>query len=666
MAKRTKKKENSEIIVEAPLENVPVEQEFVEVETPVDETLSTEPVTEGDIDLSYLLESNAETFEPEDLVQIEVDAFPNLAKDMDEDKLNEIMENVAKGYEDDFGSLTDFFERRKAYKKLIEMEYEQKNFPWDNAANIKLPVIATAVTNFASRATSNLITSKMVQGYPLNTIDPYSVEAANRAAKHMNYTLNFKMTDFYPSMYKTFILLPSDGFAIRKTYFDSIRKRVYSNHVLPTDFIINYGTVDFDKSRRFTHCIDMNPNEVYEKMLQGLYIEDKDILTPASTDDRDQYGQDSTVGNIGDDKTIGAMHIKETYTYIKLDDSEIEQPVIITWDYESKKCLRIIKRFIPSLNKVLNPFTWYTFISNPESIFGKGFGELLFGAASAMNDGFNMLMNQGTLSTTIAGFVAKNSQISRGVISAQMNTFKEVDVKPGTKLSDNIMPFQFQTPSQVMLSLIEFLHNYLDRFTSVTDIMTGAAPKSDTTATASMNAIQQGSILFTSLQKQLLIPLQNEIQNIQDLNILYMDPTDEYITMGATGPMANQVSTDDYKRTKFRLTCDPTIISQQQALQKADYLTQTVMMNPFLAQNPQALKLVMTQRLNAIDADEYIKEELITILNNSVEQAQAQQDQLMQNQMSMNAQGEQMANEVATIDQQIAELEGGQAVAANE
>jgi len=81
----------------------------------------------------------------------------NIAEDLDQKTLDAIGKSIKEGYETDVRSRSDWEDRNESYLKLATQVKEDKNTPWPGAANIKYPLLSTAIQAFASRAYPALI-----------------------------------------------------------------------------------------------------------------------------------------------------------------------------------------------------------------------------------------------------------------------------------------------------------------------------------------------------------------------------------------------------------------------------------------------------------------------------------------------------------------------------
>ena len=91
-------------------------------------------------------------------------------------------------------------------------------------------------------------------------------------------------------------------------------------------------------------------------------------------------------------------------------------------------------------------------------------------------------------------------------------------------------------------------------------------------------------------------------------------------------PEAMKIARNDYLEPFDVIpVADPNVISQSQLVGKAQMLAQVVSQNPFLAQNPEALKIVMQRQLEAVDEKPFVINQLAQLLDQQVQQLQQQQ-----------------------------------------
>ena len=83
----------------------------------------------------------------------------NVAKDLDDEDLIAIGKDAVLGYENDLASRQPWEDDLKTWTELALQIASKKTFPWNGAANIKYPLLATAAMQFAARAYPTLVPS---------------------------------------------------------------------------------------------------------------------------------------------------------------------------------------------------------------------------------------------------------------------------------------------------------------------------------------------------------------------------------------------------------------------------------------------------------------------------------------------------------------------------
>ena len=181
----------------------------------------------------------------------------NLAEDIDEKKLAEILSDAETGYKEDKESRKEWETRQDMYMDLALQVVESKNTPWANAANVKYPLITTATMQFGARAYPGLIPGPQIIKGRVSGFDPtgQKTQAAERIGKHMSYQLIEEMDDWEEGMDKLCISIPITGCMFKKTWFSSSRQKNVSELVYPKNLVVNYWT------------------ENLKTALNGLYLE---------------------------------------------------------------------------------------------------------------------------------------------------------------------------------------------------------------------------------------------------------------------------------------------------------------------------------------------------------------------------------------------------------
>ena len=485
----------------------------------------------------------------EDLIGV-----PNIASKLDDTILQEIGMNVDKGYDIDYESLEPWRAKNKDAVQLAEQVWEKKSFPFENAANVKYPLISTAAIQFAARAMPEFIKGTDIVRAVVIGEDPEGIKAdrAQRISEHMSYQCVNEMEEWEEDTDKLLTYIPIVGTAFKKTFFSKGMGRNVSEFKKATDVIINYWAKSMSTAPRITETFTLYPNEIEERIRSGVF-KNWDYGTPTkSKDEREVNTQDPDQEHV----------FYEQHTSIDLDKDGYKEPYIVTYHKDTQKVVRMVARFSQAsisygmkyrIAKIVPDeyYTKFSFIPNVSgSIYDTGFGGLLAPINSTINTLINQLIDSGTLYNLNAGFLGKGIQLGRGrgggVLEFQPGEWKTLNFT-GDDLRKHIVPLPVKEPSQVLFSLLGFMVNAGDRLSSVTEILTGEQSNEAERPTTTLARIEQGLKVFTAIHKRLYRAFKGEYKKMFKLNSVYLNPR-TYFTILDT-PKA--VAREDYDASNF-------------------------------------------------------------------------------------------------------------------
>ena len=216
----------------------------------------------------------------------------NIAEDLSEQELHKIGKEALAGYERDEDSRWEWMSRNDKWIKLASQVVEHKSYPWENASNVKYPLVTLAAIQFHARAYPALVPSgsDIVRGRVIGFDDTgEKAEKAIRIGKHMTYQLMEKMEDWEEDMDKALIQLPIIGCGFKKTYYSPTLGRNVSEFVSAKDLVIDYWAKNLEDAQRKTHILNMSENEVIERIRGGLY---RDVTLEKRNDYSDSVSDD--------------------------------------------------------------------------------------------------------------------------------------------------------------------------------------------------------------------------------------------------------------------------------------------------------------------------------------------------------------------------------------
>jgi chaperonin GroES len=536
----------------------------------------------------------------------------NLALSLKKEELTEIGNTVVKEYKADVESRVDFDKRRAGWVKLFSGMRDPKDFPWPNASNTHLPLLSTACLQFQSRAYEALLPSKEIAKC-LST-DGKTKDAAERAAKYLNYQLSYGMEEWEEDMDALLMYLPIMGSCYKKTYYDPILKRPVSKMLGVDEFVTPYKCKRLEDAPRKTHIIWMSINDIKKRMDAGIFLKDTEIpmepVSDAMNTPMPEYRQEVDKSNNQSEPLITYQDkrpILEQHRLLDLNYSVIsgkfekkdgiQRPYVVWVDLESERVMRIIPlEYVDALGniKVMEYFTAYPFIPNPESHYAFGFGHLIDHINEAADSILNQLIDAGTLSNVRGGFVRKRSGVKRGKVNFEMGVFHEVDTM-SDDIRKDLFPIDFKPPSNVLFTLLGLLQTYVKDLTTTADWMSGQLPPSDTAATTMLAVIEQGLKVFSTIQKRCHRALKRELKKIFILNSVYMDEAVYFTVQDST---AREIRTLQSGKADFANqidvmpVSDPNITSRAERLIKSQQALANVRQSPLTANDLEAQYIV--------------------------------------------------------------------------
>lgn len=518
------------------------------------------------------------------------DNLVNLLRDTPEgkSKLAEIGVQVYRGYEIDEDSRDEWKRTVDEAMKIAKQTTETKNHPWSGASNIKYPLITDAAIDYASRTLPEIIQNEKVVKCATVGMDPDSEKylRAERISRFMSYQLIQESTDWEDSVDKLLQMLPVLGTVFMKTYYNTLEKKNVSEICVPDKIVVNYDTKSLQSARRVTHILTLYTNDILERQRRGLFDDDIDIKT-----------LNPEAGNEEDEDP--PLELLEQHCWLDLDDDGYKEPYIVTVHKESKQVLRIVQR-IKDVEKnsdgeicCIYPekyFTDFHFIRSPDGgFYSMGFGSLLLPLNSAINTLINQLIDSGTLNNSQGGFLGRGLRLKNGEFRIKMGEWKVLDAASGTDIKNNIYPMPTKEPSQTLFNLLGMLVKVGKELSSTTDAMSGQGPGQNVSSSVQNSLIEQGTKVFTAINKRLYRGLK-EVYTLQyDLNCKYVDPTHYQEVLN--DPLADAKADFDLHSTGVHPVADPTISSMNQRMMRAQ------MVQGLRTADPHALDVFMLQSL---------------------------------------------------------------------
>lgn len=470
----------------------------------------------------------------------------NLMDQLDPEQIAEIEDQVYDGFLADVQSRIDWEKQVKEWTKLAMQVVENKSFPWQNAANVKYPLLSTAAIQFSARAYPSLVPGNgQIVGARIMGFDPKGKKTAiaKLVTKDMSAQILFQMDGWEDEMDQLLITEAIVGCAFKKTYWDQQDEKVCSEFVHPLDLYVDYYTKSLEKAERITQVYTMSENMVREYENAELFDCGDDENHLGAPKDLEDIGTRQLVyrTNSTDSGDTAALPylILEQHGYYDLDGDGYKEPYIFFLEYGNKKLLRMVSRWDSKSVKTnakdevirikpIQQFTKFSFIKSPDGgFYDVGFGLLLGSLNKTADTLINQMLDAGTLRNLQSGFIGKGLRIGgNGRLALGPGEWKEVNVS-GATIKDNIFPLPLGEPSEVLFKLLGMIIESGNKLASVAEIFTGKMPGQNTPATTTMETVEQGMKLFTAIYKRNFRAMDSEFKKIYRLNEIYR--TDEEI-----------------------------------------------------------------------------------------------------------------------------------------
>lgn len=514
----------------------------------------------------------------------EIVKCPNLAEELSDHDLTLIGNAVWDEWQIDSVSRMEWENRTADAMKLAMQVMEEKTFPWENASNVKFPVVTLAALQYQARAYPSLIPGPDVVKCRVIGPDPdlQKQAKADRIAEYMSFQVLEEDECWEENMDKVLISQAIVGCAFKKSYFDPAIQHNVSEHVLAKDLYIPYFAKSLEKASRLTQVLYFSKNDLIEKERLGLFCKYKSVINPNPNvtigNPLDEARQESQGVDAPVNDPSASYELLEQHRWLDLDGDGFEEPYIVTIARETKQVLRIVARFFSSdvkRNKkgeitciyAQNYFTKFPFIPSPDGgIYDLGFGALLGPLNESINTILNQLVDAGTLSVTAGGFLGRGVKFRSGDNSFKPFEWKRVD-STGDDLRKGVFPLPVREPSSVLFQLLSLLIDYSERIGMSTDSMVGVNPGQNTPAETSRSMIAEGQRVFSSVFKRTYRGLKEEFRKLFKLNGIYMNDETSYYGQGGTGIALRSDFLGEGKEVVP--AADPNMVTDEQRIQQA-------------------------------------------------------------------------------------------------
>ena len=453
----------------------------------------------------------------------------NLVNNISVEERLEIARTIMEDYNADISDRSGWEEKRNKYYKLWACIRDKKDTPWIGASNVCIPMLATACQQFHARSYQAVFAPPgMVKTMPVGKND---IKSARRIEKFLNWQTRYDMEEYEEVMDELLQLLPINGTAFKKLYWDAEGEKPLSEYISALDIVIPYKTKRLKSARRIVHRLHKHYDDINDNIDSGYYNWDLDEYMPLAKDSTDKnesslfYTAEEIEGIYNSRSTENPHLILECHKKLKLDSDEKRMPYIFTVDYDTGILLRVTSRIYD--DKELCHFIDYHFIPNPEGFYSLGFGHFLENLNEMANTAFNQIFDCGSMSNIPFMFYERKAGIKK----------RDIKLRPGgsfeVKDANSIKFPQMQRLDQTLFQVLGVIQQYTEMFTSTSEYLSGRESKGTKTPTAhgTLAIIEQGLVTFAVMTKRIFRSLRRELRLISDLNQINLKDSKEFMVM---------------------------------------------------------------------------------------------------------------------------------------
>lgn len=510
----------------------------------------------------------------------------NIAPTLSDEQQTDLVQKLLHWVDRDLESRAEWESRQDEAYKLWALDPPARKLPWQDASNICVPMIASAVNNWAGLTASAMFEGPdRVEAIPTEAND---VRRSERVKGIMDWQILYEMEGEYEGEYdKLLPHLAITGTAFKKAWYDQDEDRIHSVFISALDVIVPDDTRSLKDARRITHRFEQHLDEIERLEDAGMYVnadkvsaaidgeESQPNPSKKSEDDRQGHhpSEDEQVPN-----TVYEMHFWASRDMIP--GHESWEKWIATFTHEGT-LLRLVKH----PKKIGSFFVDYHFIPG-EKFYSYGFGHFL----KPINLAYNAVMNQ----YIDAGRIANNPFVFHGKGSGLRG--RKIKVEPGSSVEiddvTQVLLTKFPGLDQNLPQMMMFLKEFGQDISANNDSIQGRVQRGVREPTVRGES-QRSSRSFSRLKvysNRVFRAQDRELRLFFELNSIHLPEKKQYKVLGSTenAPFREAFRKDFDKNFHLKITSNPDFSSTEQRRDEALQLMQLAMQHPLIGlPNPQ-------------------------------------------------------------------------------
>lgn len=531
--------------------------------------------------------------------------FENLAETMDIEELMELGEQVAEDTEEDIKSRAEWERTYLDGLKLLGLEMEETNDPFEGACTATHPLLMENAVKFQSKAISETFppggpVKAQVLGFD---VDGKLEEQAKRIKDYLNYQITEEMVEYFDEHERMLLSLAIVGSAFKKFWYDESLHRPSCEYVPIEQIAVNYYAPDLRRARRITQVLFVSQGKYKKDVESGIYT-DADLGDPnepkvsdvrVEIDRKDGKTQTSIYDEV--------YTFYEQHLYYDFEDGEGEVPIVAVVDAETHQVLSVRRNWAEedTTKTRLDWFVHYKFVPGL-GFYGYGLIHLLGNLTKTATLAMRALVDAGQFATLPAGFKARGVRINNND-ALKPGEWRDVD-GTGFDISKAIIPAPYKEPSATLFNLMDYVVNAGQKFADSTDQVVADSTNYGPVGTT-LALLDASTKFFSAIHKRIHASMRNEFRILARINKNYMPNTYPYMVPGGNQEV---LKADFNDRIDILPISDPNIPSNAHRLALVQFEMQLAQQAPQLFNLPalakSALEIIGAPNANLILAQQ--------------------------------------------------------------
>ena len=460
------------------------------------------------------------------------DFYRNLAEDMPESELKDLA-----------STFLQLIERDKEARKKRDEQYEDGirrtglgddapgGAQFQGASRVVHPMLTEACVDFASRAIKELMPpSGPVKDFIPGDVTLEKVKKAKRKTSLLNWQLTVQCPEFRAELEQLLTQVPLGGAQYLKVTWDDQHNRPQFLFVAIDDMYLPFAATNFYSAQRKTHVQFLTTLDYDKRVKSGMY-RDVDVVPPSLEPERSEVdkandkieGRSETSYN-----EDGLRTVFEIYAIVALGDDDEPSPYIISIDKTTADVLSIYRNWdeFDDTREELQWFVEFPFVPW-RGAYPIGLPHMIGGLSAATTGALRALLDSAHIQNAPTMLKLKGG--SRGGQSLNIQPTQVEEIEGGLNVDDIrkiAMPLPFNPPSQILMSLMEFLIDAGKGVirTSLEDVSEDM--QADTPVGTTLARMEQGMVVFSAIHARLHDAMARMLRILHRLNGMYLDDED--------------------------------------------------------------------------------------------------------------------------------------------